>query len=179
MKIIITIALFGLLLLPGNALSADPVGQVPVASVPLDRTVDTQAVRRWQQLSPEQQQSLRERYRQYQQLSTDEQQRLRQSLQRFNAMDPQQQQRIQERFKQWQALPAEQREQIRQTYQDFSELTPEQQSQLRQEFDPRKDIPETQRPERTESLRHNDMGDQSNRGPAVGMPRSPVRRMGH
>ena len=67
MKIIITIAFLGLLLLPGNALPAGPVGQVPVVSNPLGKSPespDMQAVQRWQQLSPEQQQALRERYRQ-------------------------------------------------------------------------------------------------------------------
>ena len=94
-------------------------------------------------------------------------------------MDSQQQQRIQERFQRWQALPPERREQLRQTYKDFSKLTPEKQQQLRQELEQLKNLPETERAERAQQLRHNYMGGQRNMGPAGGMPRLPMRRMGH
>ena len=179
MKTITMMILLSLLPLSVNILAEERAVSDRQSEVQVEGPLNTQAIERWQQLSPEQQQALRDRYQQYQALPAEQQQQLQQNLQRFKAMDRSQQQQIQERYMRWQALSPERREQLRQTYQDFSKLTPEQQQQLREDMSQLQDMPAAERAERAQQLRQNYMGGQHSNGSAGGMPRAPMGRMGH
>ena len=178
MKTIRILVLLSLMLLAVNSFADDKITPALASSRTADQGPDAQALQRWNDLSAEQQQTLRERYRQYQALTPAQQMQLRQNLLEFKAMSPQQQQRIQERFQRWQALPLEKRQQLRQLNNDFSRLTPEEQQQLRQELELLKDLPEAERAEGTQQLRQNYMGGQHQINPGSAMPRQPMRRMG-
>ncbi len=88
----------------------------------------------WQNLTPDQRQELRERYRRFQELSPQEQEQLRQRYERFRDLSPERRQKMKERHERLQQLSPQQREQLRREWRQLKELPPEQRSQRRREL---------------------------------------------
>src|SRR5439155_448506 len=113
---------------------------------------DQESLERWQRMTPQEKQELRDRFQRWRSLPPQEQQELKQKFETWRNMDPQkkaeirknfdrwrelppqQQERLRERWQQWRALPPERREALKRRFEQFRELPPEKRRELREKF---------------------------------------------
>ncbi len=86
---------------------------------------------RWDRLSPEQKERLRERWRAYQALPPERREELQEKLRRFRALPPERREEIRRNWESFQKLPRRDREEIRERFRRYRELSPERRAQLR------------------------------------------------
>ena len=85
------------------------------AALPLHARADDDAKpsdaarERWQKLSPEQREKLRERHREFEKLPPEEQQRVRKNFERWQKLSPKKKEATRERYKRWRELAREAR----------------------------------------------------------------------
>ncbi|MBI3617146.1 MAG: DUF3106 domain-containing protein [Candidatus Omnitrophica bacterium] len=112
--------------------------------------VSPEALRRWQQLSPEQKQKLRgrleqwknldperkaeikQRFQQYQQLSPELKEKVRRNWKKIKNLPPERRREMAAKYKQWKQLPPDEKRQIRERFHRLKELSPEQRQQLKE-----------------------------------------------
>ena len=129
--------------------------------------VSPEALRRWQQLSPEQKQKLRgrleqwksldperkaeikQRFQQYKQLSPGSKEKVRRNWKKIKNLPPERRREIVEKYKEWKQLPPDEKRQIRERFHRLKELSPEQKQQLRE----RREKWQGLAPERKQELR--------------------------
>lgn len=129
--------------------------------------VSPEALRRWQQLSPEQKQKLRgrleqwknleperkaeikQRFQQYKQLSPELKEKVRRNWKEIQNLPPERRREMAAKYKQWKQLPPDEKRQIRERFHRLKELSPEQRQQLRERREKWQGIA----PERKQELR--------------------------
>ena len=147
-------SLWGILSLVGLFALLQPA---PVWTQPLPAGLrlvqaDRDAMDRWQRMTPQEREELRERYRRWQNLSPAEKQRLRKKFEAWHRLSPEERaaarrnferwqkftpaerERLRERWERWRRLPPEQREQIRGRMQRLRNLPPERRREIRERF---------------------------------------------
>lgn len=93
--------------------------------------------KRYQGLSPDDKDRLREKSQRWQSLPPEERQEMRRRMDRYRELPPQDQERYQKRYQQWQSLPPEDRNQIRDRLRNWDSLSPQEQQEIRQRFQKR------------------------------------------
>jgi hypothetical protein len=93
--------------------------------------------KRYQGLSPDDKDRLREKSQRWQSLPPEERQEMRRRMDRYRELPPQDQERYQKRYQQWQSLPPEDRNQIRDRLRHWDSLSPQEQEDIRQRFQKR------------------------------------------
>jgi hypothetical protein len=89
---------------------------------------------RYNRLSPEEKNMLKERYREWESLPKQERQKLRHRMNRYKRLPPKDRERYQHRYHQWQKLTPDERYRIREKLQKWNRLSPEEKEQIRQRF---------------------------------------------
>ena len=87
---------------------------------------------RFESLSPEQREALRERWRQFQALPPERQAELRGRLERLRSLPPERREQVMRNWEAFQRLPVRERREILDRFQRFREMSPERRAQLRQ-----------------------------------------------
>lgn len=123
-----------------------------ILSVP-DAQSKQAALERWQRLTPEQKErlrekkrgfdslsdtertQLRERFRRYQDFSQDKKNLIRQNWQRFKNLPPEKQRQLTQRYRHWQNLPPERKQELREKYRRFQNLPADQKQRMRRRWD--------------------------------------------
>ena len=90
--------------------------------------------RQWQDLSPQEQERMKEKYREWQSLSPEERQAIRQRMNQLNKMPSQQRSLYKQLFRQWQHLPADERQKLQKDLDNWDQLSPQQQNSIRRRF---------------------------------------------
>ncbi|NIQ98150.1 MAG: DUF3106 domain-containing protein [Desulfuromonadales bacterium] len=113
------------------------------STVAANRSADMQdAIEKWNRLTPDEQQVLRERYRSFQALSAEEKEQLRRRLQRFREMTPEEQAEVKRAFARWQRLSTAEKQRMRDLFERFQALPEEQRREIRREMrDQRPNLP--------------------------------------
>ena len=142
-------------------------GQESVAESGPVGKVSPEALRRWQQLSPEQKQKLKgrleqwknldperkaeikQRFQQYKQLSPESKEKVRRNWKKIKNLPPERRREMAAKYKQWKQLPPDEKRQIRERFHRLKELSPEQRQQLRE----RREKWQGLAPERKQELR--------------------------
>ena len=88
----------------------------------------------WQDLSPQEQEKMRKKYKEWQSLPTEEKQIIRQRMNQLNRMPPQKRNLYKQLFQQWQHLPPEERKQLQNDLDNWDNLSPQQQKSIRRRF---------------------------------------------
>ena len=78
----------------------------------------------WEQLTPEQQQTLSPYRQQWDRLPPQQREDLARGAERWQDMTPEQRERAKRRIKQWQNLAPEDRERVRERYSEFKQMPP-------------------------------------------------------
>ncbi len=112
---------------------------LPLRSRADDEEPSDAARERWQKLSPEQREKLRERHREFENLPAEEQKRVRKNFERWQKLSPEKKEATRERYKRWRELPPERREQLRERWR---KLSPEEKKTLRKRRGGRKPKPD-------------------------------------
>ncbi len=92
--------------------------------------------------------------RRYSNLSPEEQQRALENDQQFQNLPPEAQERLRQRLAQFNQLPAEERQRILERMQRFGHLTPEQQQRARQAYARLRELPPERRQQIVRAFRH-------------------------
>src|SRR5581483_1677142 len=103
---------------------------------------DNDALERWQRMSPEQKQELRERFQRWKNLPPAEKEELQKKLETWRRLPPEEKAQAQHNFERWQKLTPEQRERLQERWRQWREL-------LRQRFEKLREMP----PEKRQQLR--------------------------
>ena len=108
------------------------------------------ALQRWQRMSPEQRDELRNRYEKWQTLPPQERKKLQENLdtwrrlppeergairknyERWQQLSPERQQRLRQRWDRWQTLPPEKKQSLRRRYDRYRQVSPEKRRELRE-----------------------------------------------
>ena len=106
---------------------------------------DQQALERWQRLTPEQKQELRERYQRWQNLPPDEKEELQRKFEAWRRLPPEEKATAQKNFERWQKLSPEQRARLRERWQHWRELPPERREELKRRFEKLRELPPEER----------------------------------
>jgi flagellar biosynthesis GTPase FlhF len=93
-----------------------------------------QSKKRWQDLSPEEQQRIRKQYKEWQSLSPQEKQKIRQRKNELDRMPPQKQKMYRELYRQWQHMSSQERKQIQKDLNNWENLSPQEQNAIRRRF---------------------------------------------
>ncbi len=72
-----------------------------------------QRIERWQRLSPQDRQRIRERHERLQELPTRERERVRKNFDRWRRLSPEERERMRQRHERFEKLPADQRRKLR------------------------------------------------------------------
>ncbi len=106
----------------------------PLAEHLCKRGSRDQHFQQWQDLSPQEQEKMRQKYREWQSLSPEEKQTIRQRMNRLNQMPSQQRNLYKQLFRQWQHLPPDERKQLQKDLDNWEHLSPRQQDSIRHRF---------------------------------------------
>ena len=123
------VALF--LLLASPSAPAFAQGQTPDAFA----QNDGQALERWQRMTPEEKQQMRERFERWKTLPQERKDELRKNFDDWRRMPPEEKAVARKNFERWQKLPPEERERLRETWQRWRQLPPEKRQALRERFE--------------------------------------------
>ncbi len=132
------------------------------------------ARQRWQRLTPEQKQGLREklhrwknldpvrkaeikqRFQRYQQMPPEMKKKVRRNWERIRTLPPQRRQEIGEKYQRWQHLPSEKKQLIRERYRRFQNFPAERRQLLQEKRKQWRDIPVERREQLREMYRRGD-----------------------
>ncbi|MCR4336847.1 MAG: DUF3106 domain-containing protein [Candidatus Omnitrophica bacterium] len=93
--------------------------------------VRTQDVERWNSLSSEEKEQLRQRYRQLQGMEPARKKKILEKYGKFKNLDPQKRQQLKDRWQQFKNLPPERRQALREKFQKWNNLPPEKKERLK------------------------------------------------
>jgi|GEM_PF-3234167 len=93
--------------------------------------VNPSGMKRWEALSPQEQEKILRNYETWKRLSPGEQMQVQKNLERLRQMSPEQRERVRENYRRFQSLPPERQRQLRNRFERFRRLSPEEQSRLR------------------------------------------------
>ncbi len=102
---------------------------------------------RWRQMSPEERQDLKKRYRRWKSLSPEKKTELRQKLETWRGLAPEQKDSVRRNFRRWRNLSPENRERLRKRWERWSGLPPEQRERLKKRFEKFRSLPPAERRE--------------------------------
>ena len=91
-----------------------------------------------QQVSPERQRVLQQRFRRWQQMSPEQRAHLRQRFAAFKNLSPEQQDKLRQRWQAFEQLPAERKNRVRARLRRWKRLSPEQRRKWRKRFQRRR-----------------------------------------
>jgi hypothetical protein len=90
---------------------------------------------RWQRMTPEEKQEMRERFQRWQNLPPEQKEEIKRKLDTWRKLPPEQKEQIRRNFERWRQLPPEQRERLRERWQQWRDLPPEQREALKRRFE--------------------------------------------
>ena len=93
-----------------------------------------QLFQQWQDLSPDEQEKMRKKYKEWQSLPPEEQQLIRRRMNQLNKMPSQQRKLYKQLFRQWQHLSPKERKQLQKDLNNLENLTPQQRKSIRRRF---------------------------------------------
>jgi hypothetical protein len=94
-----------------------------------------QDFKKWQELSPEEKEKMREKYQEWESLPPDQKQIFRQRMNQLDNMPPQQRKMYQQLFQQWQHnLSPGERKQLQRDLDNWEQLSPQQKESIRNRF---------------------------------------------
>jgi hypothetical protein len=93
-----------------------------------------QQFQQWQELSPEEQEKMRQKYQEWQSLPPEKKQIFRQRMNQLDKMPQQQRQMYQQLFQQWQHLSPNERKQLQRDLDNWEQLSPQQKESIRRRF---------------------------------------------
>ena len=96
--------------------------------------VSPEAMRRWQQLSPEQKKKVRRNWKKIKNLPPERRREIVEKYKKWKQLPPDQKRRIREKFQRLKKLSPEQRQQLRERMGKWRNLPPERKQELREEF---------------------------------------------
>jgi hypothetical protein len=117
---------------PSNLLSDHYQG--PLTEYLCKRGSREQNFQQWQDLSPQEQEKMRQKYREWQSLPPEEQQTIRRRMNQLNRMPSQQRKLYKQLYRQWQHLPPDERKQLQKDLDNWEHLSPQQQKSIRRRF---------------------------------------------
>ena len=85
-------------------------------------------------LSPEEQEQIKKKYKEWESLPSEEKKILRQRMNRLKEMQPQERQRFQQRFQQWQHLSPKERQKLQEYLDRWEDLSPKERDAIRRRF---------------------------------------------
>lgn len=85
-------------------------------------------------LSPEEQEQIKKKYREWESLPSDEKKILRQRMNQLKKMQPQERQLFQHRFQQWQNLSPTERQKLQEHLDSWEDLSPTERDAIRRRF---------------------------------------------
>ena len=139
MKLLSRLVLSALLLSPIAAQSQPtPQGDQPART-------EQEALERWQKLTPEEKQELRERYQRWKSLSPEDKADLQKRYNNWRRLSPDEKATVRKNYERWQRLSPDQREQLQQRWQQWRELPPERRQALKERFERFRDLPPEKR----------------------------------
>ena len=84
----------------------------------------TDARARWEALSPQEKEKVRERFERFNQLSPAEKEQMRGAMEKFRALPPERRQVLQQRFQRFQQMDPSRREVLQRRWERFQKLPP-------------------------------------------------------
>jgi len=126
--------LLGVMALPvigSIARAQNSVEQTPATPTP---DPSGEARQRWDSLTPEQQQKIKERWARFKDLPPQKRRRLLKAWRRFQQLPPERRQQLRQKWQRFQQLPPERRDVLRQRFRKWQTLPPEKRQQLRQRY---------------------------------------------
>ena len=118
MKLLPSLGLSALLLSPIAAQTqSTPPGDAPAAT-------EQGALERWQKLTPEEKQELRDRYQRWKALPPEEKADLQKRYDNWRRLSPDEKATVRKNYERWQRLSPDQRQQLQQRWQQWRELPP-------------------------------------------------------
>jgi hypothetical protein len=116
--------------------------------------------RKWEMLSPQEQERVLKNYEAWKRLPSGEQHRVRESFDQFRKMPLEEQDRVRQNYRRFQKLSPERQIQLRRRFEHFKQLSPEERTRLRERIEARREQqgkdprPEREHPRRKESAPH-------------------------
>ena len=87
--------------------------------------VKPEMLQRWQNMTPEQREKIRERMQRWRAMTPEERQRILQNMERFRKLTPEQRERLIQARQRWEQVPPEVRQRMHRQFERFKELPPE------------------------------------------------------
>src|SRR5581483_5532124 len=100
---------------------------------------DGSAIKRWEWLSPQEQERVLKNYEAWKRLSPDEQHRVQENLEQFRRMPRQDRERVRQNYRRFQQLPPERQNVLRQRFERFKQLSPEERASLKERIETRRE----------------------------------------
>ena len=89
---------------------------------------------RYENISPEEKEQFRQKYRQWESLPPERREDLRRRMERWKELPQEDQELLRKRYEQWQQLPPQERQRIREKLDRWNDLPPEEQEGVRKRF---------------------------------------------
>lgn len=96
--------------------------------------VSPELLKRWEAMTPQERQALRERLKKWQELTSQERENIRKNLERFRQLPPQEQQRLTTMRHRLAQLPPQERQRATHELQRFGRLSPQKRQEMRRAF---------------------------------------------
>jgi Protein of unknown function (DUF3106) len=106
---------------------------------------EQQSLERWQDMTPQEKQDLRDRFQRWKSLPPQEKADLQKRIDNWRRLSPDEKATVRKNYERWQHLSPEQRERLRQRWQDWRQLPPEQRQELKERFERFRDLPPEER----------------------------------
>ncbi len=109
---------------------------LPVSSAGGQQKFDEEkAFERWQRMSPQQRQELRNRHERWKTLSPEEREKLQEKLDTWRRLPPEERGAIRKNYERWQQLPPERQQRLRQRWDRWQSFSPEKKQTLRRRYE--------------------------------------------
>ena len=112
----------------------------------------------------------------WEKLSDQDKEHLRENFNRFKGMDREERQQLVEQFRRFKKLPTSERQAILERHRKFQSLSPEQQDRVRERFRQFQKLPRAERIQRLQQLRDNRNGSGAGQGTRVPGTATPERQ---
>jgi Spy/CpxP family protein refolding chaperone len=198
MRTLSAVAFLGLsffLLACGLSLAAEPVAPSPTPATPSARGPRfRENLKRWLELTPAQQDKLRQLYHRWQAATPEEREAFRAKVRHFRELTPERRQELRQRWQDYLGLSPEQRQKLDRLHRFMTrgapgtrwgaahklhQLSPEQRQQMRQELQALKDLPRDQRRQKAHDIFRRYLGlpeGTPSTAPATPVPGGPHKR---
>ena len=97
-------------------------------------------VRRWEKMTPEQRQQMRERMKQWRAMTPEQQEKVRKNMERFHQLTPEQREKLMEARRKWDKVPPDMRRRMRQQFDRWHEMPLEARQRVMQHMTMAKDL---------------------------------------